>query len=624
MTNSLTFLYVFIFLVSIVGVFSVKKLALRYGWVATPRKDRWHKRATALHGGIGFFPAITVGYLAILFTRYDNDWSQLLLAQTDPTGFKKMVALGCGALLIFFLGWVDDIKNLKPATKFIVQLIAASFFILAGGIFHLTHIALIDIIISFFWFVGIINAVNMLDNMDGLSSGVVIISSVTLVVLSLNSGSKIPVSVPLGIIFCIALFGFWLFNRHPAKIFMGDSGSLFIGYILGALSVPSELNGFFGIIRTEQMVSSILGLLIPVTVIAIPIFDTTLVTVTRKWRAQKASQGGRDHSSHRLVVLGFSEKRSVQILYGLAIFGGIVAFLLQQIPNLAVLLLMSFVLVLVLSGVYLGHVKIKEVSDNEVKASWTPVVSYLLYKRRAAEVLMDLLLISSCYYTAYLLRFDWQLTPEVLQALIRSIPIVIPACLLSFFTFGIYRYQWRLISFSDISNYIKGVLGGIVLSITMVTLFHRFEVGQSRNIYLIFGLLLFIAIVGVRASFRYFDQVSSRQRGKRKVNGNYSVIIYGAGKAGKLLAEELIYNPELQPYNLLGFIDDDSHKDGSQLGGVLIRTPEKWIKKPSNNSFEIWISSKFIDKDKAVRISHQFPQIPKIKRMMLSVKPEIL
>jgi len=464
----------------------------------------------------------------------------------------------------------------------------------------------------------------MLDNMDGLSSGVVIISSLTVAVLSVNASTStnVPIVVDLSIILSVALFGFWLFNKHPAKIFMGDSGSLVIGYFLAAISIPSELNNYFGIIRKEQLFGSILVLLIPVSIVAIPIFDTTLVTITRKWRAQKASQGGKDHSSHRLVVLGFSETTSVYILYGLALFGGIIAVMLQQIPDQVVPILLVFLLVLILSGVYLGHVKVSDVTDKEIKPRWTPIVSYLLYKRRVAEVLMDLLLIASCYYTAFLLRHEWILTPDIKQTMTNSLPIVISACLLSFFVSGVYRNQWRLISFSEISSYVKGVFGGVALSIALVTLFNRFEEGQSRNAYLIFSMLLFISVVGSRSSFRYFEQITTRQKNSNKQQKKKPILIYGAGKSGKSLADEIIYNSELQDYKLTGYIDDDPNKAGMILEGVYIRSVEGWKKQKLGNDFEIWVSSRFIPKEKTIKLRNEFTPSPIIRRKVFTLELE--
>ena len=156
-------------------------------------------------------------------------------------------------------------------------------------------------LVTYFWFIGIINAANMLDNMDGLASGVVIISIVTLVLLTLGVADKAPAEyfgIQLGLMLAAAVAGFWVFNRSPASIFMGDSGSLSIGYLVAGLAVPSSLNGFLGLATTENVLSNLLALIIPAMALALPIYDTTLVTLTRKWRGSAGMpEGRRDHSS---------------------------------------------------------------------------------------------------------------------------------------------------------------------------------------------------------------------------------------------------------------------------------------------------------------------------------------
>ncbi|MER3423156.1 MAG: hypothetical protein C4293_07935, partial [Nitrospiraceae bacterium] len=320
-----------IFLFSLLGTALMRWLAGRLGWVVKPRADRWHKKPTALHGGVGFYPAFLLGSSVILFWQLSGEspgWSSLGTVSKDVV---LAASLLIGSFLMFCLGLWDDFANLRPATKVIGQLVAASVFIFAGGIFPLSGNYVPDLLVTYFWFVGITNAVNMLDNMDGLASGVVILAGVTVVVLTLQanpSSVHIPPAVWLGVMLVSALLGFWVHNRPPATIFMGDSGSLFIGYVLAALAIPSPLNDFLGVQTRANVLGPVLALLIPATVLAVPIFDTTLVTITRKWRAAKATQGGRDHSSHRLVGLGLSEKRAVWVLYSFSVLGGVVAILM--------------------------------------------------------------------------------------------------------------------------------------------------------------------------------------------------------------------------------------------------------------------------------------------------------
>ena len=402
---------------------------------------------------------------------------------------------------------------------------------------------------------------------------------------------------------------------------MGDSGSLFIGYGLAALAIPGPLNGFSGIRFSGSILGPSMVLLIPVTVLAIPIFDTTLVTITRLWRAQKPSEGGQDHASHRLVGLGLSESRAILILYTLAAFGGMIAVFMVKFPGQTLPLFGLFVLVLVLSGVYLGHVKIKKTRPEQISPSWTPLISNLLYKRHAAEIILDTFLSILCFYAAHLLRFEGMLSQYIETAMIQALPIIVPCSLLALFVSGIYRGQWRLLSIQDLPAYAFGVIGGTVFSLAVITLFTRFTLGFSRSAYIIYGILFFITLVGSRLSFRLFDVLSRKQVSTVQKKSRKPVLIYGAGKGGKLLFDEIMFNPKNAEYMVLGFIDDDPNKTGRNLCGLPVKDKTHWLIEIRKHLPEIWVSSRSIT-DEIVRMLVQgWDQEVLIKRLQVRMEP---
>ncbi|MFH0787167.1 MAG: hypothetical protein V2B13_06075 [Pseudomonadota bacterium] len=548
-------------------------------------------------------------------------WKYLISPHSPE--FILAVSLVFGSLFMFATGLMDDLKSLRPATKLLCQLVAVSFFVYMGGIFPLTKIPFLDLLLTYFWFIGIINAVNMLDNMDGLASGVVIISTSTIVILAWqvsDMGGKDFLAIPLGLTLIGALIGFLFYNKPPAKIFMGDSGSLFIGYVLAGLAIPGPLNGFTGFRLGGSSLGPIMVLLIPVMVLAIPIFDTTLVTITRLWRAQKPSQGGQDHASHRLVGLGLPEPRAVIVLYALAAFGGIIAVLTVNFSEQFLPLLGLFVLVLILSGVYLGHVKVKRVNPEQISPGWTPLISDLLYKKHAAELVLDTFLSILCFYAAHLLRFGGVLYQDIQMAMIQALPIVVPCSLLALFVAGIYRGQWRLISVPELPAYAFGVMGGTVLSLAVVTLFTRFALAFSRSAYIIYGLLFFLALLGSRLSFRLFDIFSQKQVSMAKNKSLKPILIYGAGKAGKLLYDEIMFNPKMFEYRVLGFIDDDINKTGQNLCGLPIRNKDHWIKETKDSLPEIWISSRSVSDEQALILVQGWDRPVTIKRLRVRME----
>jgi UDP-GlcNAc:undecaprenyl-phosphate GlcNAc-1-phosphate transferase len=612
-----------ILICSVVGTALMRYLGGRYHWVVVPRSDRWHKQPTALHGGVGFFPAFFLGAVWLVVKNEGLGWSDAI----EWTGLSEQTrlagALLSGSFLMFIFGLWDDLKQSRPATKLVFQLIAASLFISAGGVLPLTGIHMLDVLVTYFWFIGITNAVNMLDNMDGLASGVVILAGAALVVLALGvmpSDGRLSYTVSLGLALIMAVSGFWFFNRPPATIFMGDSGSLSIGYGLAGLAVPCSLNGFMGIDTKGMAFGPLFALLIPATVLAVPIFDTTLVTITRKWRALKATQGGRDHSSHRLVGLGLSEKRTVWLLYSFAGFGGAVAVIMQRFSQQALPVLGLFVIVLILSGVYLGHVKVQRSETAALPPAWTPLVTELFYKRRAAEVLLDTVLIVITFYGAYLLRFDGVLSPPTEEAVVVALPLIVASCLTVYFVAGIYRGQWRLISVSDVPSYAFGVFGGAALSLAVVTFVTRFPDGHSRSAYVIFGLLAFVAIVGSRLSFRLLDSLFAHNQWDLEQNGRKVVLIYGAARAGKILHDEITSNPELRSYSVIGFVDNAPDLNGRRLCGIPVKKESDWIRQTWSCAPEIWISSKFISDEQGHAFAQRWNGPVTLRRVQLHME----
>ena len=262
--------------------------AHRRGWVARPRADRWHSRPTAVMGGIALFVGTAAGY-AIAGSEAVNP------------------ALAVPAALMFLLGALDDRLVLSPAVKMAGQLVAGSL-IYAMGIRFEQVPPVLGFVLTLFWVMAITNAVNLLDNMDGLAAGVVLIGAVGLATYcgSVGAGEVVLPALSLA----GACGGFLVYNFNPARIFMGDCGSLFLGLWLGALAVRGT---------HASPPDPLLSLLVHGAVLAIPVFDTTLVSLSRLLHRRSILRGGKDHSSHRLVRLGLTERGAVGVLYGLAV-----------------------------------------------------------------------------------------------------------------------------------------------------------------------------------------------------------------------------------------------------------------------------------------------------------------
>jgi UDP-GlcNAc:undecaprenyl-phosphate GlcNAc-1-phosphate transferase len=463
-----------------------------------------------------------------------------------------------GSSVLFLVGLIDDILHIKPYQKLIGQIIGVAIIIGYGLVLPWTNSAILNIAITAFWLVGITNAINLLDNMDGLSAGIVAIAAFS---LAIGFGASGQFSELLFLsVFIGALIGFLIFNFNPASIFMGDCGSMFVGFLLASSVLLTDVGG-----RSRGIVSI---LAVPALILFVPIFDTTFVTVLRKIWGRKASQGGRDHTSHRLVALGLSERNAVLLLYGLAIFAGLISVLVRELqPVQSIAIIMLFTVILTLIGVYLSKVKVYEEQQEELALQNQAAFGFLLnlsHKRRIFEVVLDAALIALAYYGSYVLIFGNFEASENWTLFVKSLPILIVLKLSAFLVVGVYRGIWRYTSIRDLVTFFKGVSLGSVLSILAILLLYRFEF-FSRSIFIVDGLLLLFALAGSRMAFRVFRQLLPAAN----VGDGCKVLIYGAGDGGELILRELKNNPDWN-YAPVGFVDDDPLKTGKVIHGLKV------------------------------------------------------
>lgn len=514
------------------------KLANYKGWVVYPRNDRWHKKPTALLGGIGIFIAFNIAFF---------------LTPPPPVNWIILTAF----YIMFLVGLVDDLKEVKPVIKMLSQIVCSFILIFNGLYFGGNLLGWFGIPLTFIWVIGITNAINLLDNMDGLAGGISAIVAIIAGTLAIIT-NQYNLAV---IAFAIAgsTIGFLFYNFKPAKIFMGDSGSLFLGFVLAYLSVSvqSKLGSS----------SAILVLLIPISLMAIPIMDTTLVTIKRLAAGRRIDQGGRDHTSHRLVALGLSEKKAVLILYFISAIWGALCILMfkTQINNLLLCILLLAIFSVIFSIILS---KVKVYNESEEKLSYLKVKGkefgnkitfrfLLLHKKLIIGVCTDILIIYSSFLIA---TKSMHLSVEneyVILAMFICTKISV------FYITNLYYRMWRYMEVLEIAGYFIFIcLSTIILAII---LFIKDKEGiYTPYFYIIDFLLTFIGIVFSRLFYRWASELINRNRSVEK-----RVIIYGAGDSGYLLIKELLQNHrhELRP---VGWIDDDISKHNMFLHGYKI------------------------------------------------------
>ncbi|HET6861612.1 MAG TPA: hypothetical protein VFH91_01150 [Pyrinomonadaceae bacterium] len=516
----------------------VRAFARRFGVVAKPKIDRWHKEPTAMLGGVAIWLSVVVSILVFM----------------PPTTYGWVILRATS--LLFLVGLVDDLIHIKPYQKLIGQILGSAFIVYYGLTLPWTGSVLLNMGLTIFWLIGITNAINLLDNMDGLASGISIIAAGFLALGFVNTGQYMEGLMLL--IFAGALLGFLVFNSNPASIFMGDCGSMFAGFFLASSALINVSGG-----RSRSFLPV---LAVPILVLFIPIFDTTLVTVLRKLSGRAASQGGRDHTSHRLVALGMSERHAVWMLYGFAALSGLLAILVQRARlDVSLAAIAAFTILLTLVGVYLAGVKVYDQTEEEIAFKDKPLYAFLVdvsYKRRIFEVLLDVILIILSYWCAYAINFPsgspaWNL-------FIRTLPVIVFMKMPVFLAMGVYRGLWKYTSIGDLIVFAKAVFMSSIASVVMVLFTFRFE-GFSRTVFAIDAVFLFLFLAGSRLAFRLFRQILPAVHAK----DGRRVLIYGAGDGGELLLREIRNNRDLN-LSPVGFLDDDPAKTGKVIHGLKV------------------------------------------------------
>lgn len=312
----------------------VKRLAFRIGAVDAPNYRKVHSRIMPRLGGLAIFIAFLVG-LAVL-----RPVPGYPLVQNGENPFIIPLAMVLGAAVIVITGVLDDMYEISAKKKMIGQLVAALIIVFFGGI-QIEFIKLpfggqldfgfLSIPFTILWIVGITNAINLIDGLDGLAAGVSTIALITLACMALIMGNMFVVATAA--VLACSTIGFLFYNFHPAKIFMGDTGALFLGYMIAVLS----LLGFKGV--------TVFSFIIPVIMLGVPISDTFFAIVRRVRNKQKWSDPDKSHLHHRLIDIGFSHRQTVLIIYGIAALFGLASIIFSMAKLWGAILLITVILV---------------------------------------------------------------------------------------------------------------------------------------------------------------------------------------------------------------------------------------------------------------------------------------
>jgi UDP-GlcNAc:undecaprenyl-phosphate GlcNAc-1-phosphate transferase len=512
--------------------------------IAHPSGERWSGQATPTFGGVGIFLGLAAGVGAAI-------------AAGGVHQHKELLGILAGACLLFVAGFVDDLRSLPPVVKLAAQFGAAAIVLATGLSVQIVGNDVLAAAIGVLWLVGMTNAFNLLDNMDGLAGTLATIGA-TFFAIDAVTVHKDHLLLVLSLGLGLACLGFLPFNfrpGRPALVFMGDSGSQVLGFTLGALGLATSW---------KVAETTVATLVLPILVLGVPILDTALVATMRLVEGRPLHQGGKDHSSHRLVRGGLSEQRTVILLAAIAAGLGATSLTYSVLGDFRVTLvgvLVTFVL-LVQFASFLVDLERGEAVEDLVPGGWM-LRTIVLHKRRLLEVLVDFVLISVTFYAAYVLLVGGNGTTYERHVFTVGLPAVLVARYLAFIPLGLYQGVWRFAGSREAAAIVIGVALSELVAFGIVV--GTTPLGDFPARVFVVDALLGTVVIGAS---RFGERALFRARTTLKDRDGRRTLIVGAGRSGRSLLREL---RETGAERIVGFVDDDPRLHRRRLLGVPVR-----------------------------------------------------
>ncbi len=514
-------------LISFLMTGAILRYSLRRSLLDIPTDRGSHEVPKPRLGGVAIVLAF---YLTILTAR---------IAGFDPLpGIDMKAGILGAAAMIAVVGLLDDLRGLDAKLKLAAQLVAAGIVIASGVVLDEVMIPLIGTVslgpaaipVTLIWITAIVNFYNFIDGLDGLAAGVGMIAAVFLVLLGFAAGDP-----ALGIVYAViagALFGFLRYNFPPARIFMGDSGSTFIGFLLAVFSVAGARHGVPAFVTILLMG----GVLV----------DAALTLARRTIQRKRIFTAHRTHYYQRLTDLGLSHKQVTLLEYFIAALLGGSAFLLVSGEN-------EFIsgLAVIWTGFFLWAVfKIRKLEKGSEAGS---------AMRIFAAALTDLALIGGSYILSYMIRLNFSFPEAETRTMIVSFPIVVVIRTAVFYYYGLYKAVWRYTTFDDIVRIFKAVAVGSAIMVVIFTLLFRFE-SFPRSVFLIDLFILTVFMAGARVVTRWFHELPAHE----EVEGR-RVVIGETGHVAEAVLHRVKQTKGLHP---VGWLDDRCSMHGRRIHGI--------------------------------------------------------
>jgi UDP-GlcNAc:undecaprenyl-phosphate GlcNAc-1-phosphate transferase len=525
-----------------------KWVSVGLGGIDKPDPRKVHREPMPRLGGL----AVLVSSGAVLLAGHRG-----VFGPYPRLGEPLASGIAYGLVPVIVISVLDDIRGVRVRWKALAQLTGALIAVFAGVVLNpeihflgeSIHIGILATPLSILWIVGVTNAFNLIDGLDGLSAGLALISAASLAAVFAISGefqTAAAVAVLAG-----AILGFLPWNMYPAKIFLGDTGAASIGFILACFAL-----------KGGATLSAGFATLLPLLVLGLPVAETLISMARRLMRRLEKHESGvfqadRDHIHHRLLSIGLDHRRAVLLLYGI----GVSLAILGLISLYATARQNALLMVALLTGALIG---IKRLGYDEfafmrkglaLRVYGVPVVRTALF-----VVFFDMFLVVASFYLARGLKFDvWALRVPA-PATITLLGLLMVLSVGTFWAFGLYRGTWRFASLDAISRCGAAVAVSTLLAWGLTPRF----VGDrgSASQFVIYGLVATGMICGSRMSYRLLQHRAwtASVEGKR-------ILIYGAGAGGTAALRELRGNPALR-MRPVGFLDDDPALRGKIVSGL--------------------------------------------------------
>lgn len=569
MNVSISYITAFLlpFLVALLITPWVIRFAHKIGAVDIPEERKVHTSIKPRLGGLAIFASILISCLALFFI-FPDQFDGIL-------NFRKEISIVTICLVsIFLLGVWDDIQSLKPGIKFLIQFMIAAFIYLAGfKISNITNpvdvgmlnVEMVDFPLTLLWIVGITNAYNLIDGLDGLASGVALIACLSIFTVSVLAG-YIWIAI-LALILAGALAGFLRYNFNPASIFLGDSGSLLIGFSLSILSIQSAAK-----------ITTGFSLLFPMLVLILPITDT-IISMSRRFIANylpgqygvekksfihkifKMFIPDRAHIHHQLLSLGLTHRATVLLLYFVSAFFAVSAISFSQIANVEKSVLTALFIGFVL------YICIKKLKYHEIailnNGLMMPLYERWILNRTIFLSLIDTAFIGlSCVLSYKLVQSINPVYTETI-GLQGMMIVLLPVQLAVFWITGIYRENIRQLGIGNALGVTASVGYAVLASLFALSLIKPHLLLLSQILIVDFYFLLTFTL-GIRIAYQVLRYLFERYK-----RTGENVLIYGANDDGTMILHKINNSPGSK-IKIVGFLDDERELEGQFVYGYPI------------------------------------------------------